>query len=188
MRDWLPAACLWDARLPAGEGILERMRVDALIAATKTGNDWLPGHQQKLLERWLAAYPVQVRGRLLVGTFRVQPTAADEIERHVEKALGTKYEWRFTGTSAAWRMLRHYRGSRVSIQVDGDVGDLRKALRALPDPSGNLIVLRELGPLARQGTQAGLAHPALVYSELMTSGDDRAVETATLISDKVWRK
>lgn len=171
----------------AVSAMLERMRIDGTIDATRAGARWAHGQRRRLFEQWLAAYPVQIRGRLLVGSFRVPVRTPDEIERHIEKVLN-KQDWQLGGTSAAWRMLRHYRGSRVTIQIEGDPANVTKLLRAIPDPNGDLIILRELSPLAKKGDAAGLAHPLLVYSELMSSGDERAVETANLLFDKVWQE
>jgi hypothetical protein len=172
----------------AVSAMLERMRVDGTTFQTKTGPAWAPGQRKRLLERWLAAYPVQVRTRLLVGTFRVPAKTPDDIEAHVATAMGDHHQWELTGTSAAWKMVRHYRGSRVSIQIDGDVGDVKKRLRAIPDPAGELVILQGLGPLAKKGTQDGLAHPLLVYSELMTSVYDREIETAELLLVQAWQE
>ena len=67
---------------------------------------------------------------------------------------------------------------KASVHVADRMPDLPRKLRALPDPEGRLLVLRTPIPLAFEGTGPLLAHPLLVYAELLSSNDDRAHEAA----------
>jgi hypothetical protein len=57
---------------------------------------------------------------------------------------------------------------------------VRRKLRIIPDKSGPLIFLRSFGtvPFWRETGPLPLAHPWLIYSELMYSSDPRAHEAA----------
>ena len=166
----------------------QRMKLDGIARPAKKGRSWMPGQRRRLLEHWLAAYPTQIRPRLLVGTFQLKAATPEEMERHVHAALDGTYDWQLAGTSAAWKMTHHYRAGNVCIQTAGNEAEIRRQLRAIPDQNGPFSMLRSIGPLAVNENDPTLAHPLLVYSELMTSGDDRAIETAEMIFDKAWQE
>jgi hypothetical protein len=163
------------------------MKRDGIVRPAKTGVSWMPGQRRRLLERWLAAYPTQIRPRLFGGTFRLKAATPEAMEHQVHAALDGTYDWQLAGTSAAWKMTQHYRAGSVCIQTAANEAEIRRQLRAIPDPNGPFLMLRSIGPLAVNESDPTLAHPLLVYSELMTSGDDRAIETAEMLFNKAWQ-
>jgi hypothetical protein len=71
----------------------------------------------------------------------------------------------------------------LPIFVDSFPDQLRRRLRILADKSGPLILLRSFGtvPFWRETEPFPIAHPWLIYSELMYSSDPRAHEAAEKI-------
>jgi len=66
------------------------------------------------------------------------------------------------------------------VFIDPLTDNLQRELRVLPDKTGPIIFMQSFGPLTRwkkiQGTQ--IAHPWLIFTELMQSEDPRAHEAA----------
>ena len=85
-----------------------------------------------------------------------------------------------TGGPAAFILQKFYRGLEFPSSVDAFPEQLRRQLRILPDKTGPLIFLRSFCtiPFWRDANSFPLAHPWLIYSELMNSADPRAHEVA----------
>lgn len=88
--------------------------------------------------------------------------------------------WSVTGGPAAQALQKFYRGLELPIFVDSFPDQLRLRLRIIPDKTGPLIFLRSFGtiPFWRETKPFPLAHPWLIYAELMYSSDPRAHEAA----------
>ncbi|MBI5547223.1 MAG: hypothetical protein HY901_25355 [Deltaproteobacteria bacterium] len=157
-----------------------RLSAQGLLATAR-------GHSQlvrprDLLDRWLNAYVESVRPRWLVGRFHTQADV-EELQRSLPGALAA-ITWALSGTGAAWRMTRFYRGEETVLLVDSPPPDIAKRLRALPSESGKLTILKLGMPLAFEGVEPNLAHPLLVYSELLASRDPRTRDTAEGIRER----
>jgi hypothetical protein len=95
-----------------------------------------------------------------------------------------------TGGPAAHALQKFYRGSELPIFLNSFTEQLRRQLRIIPDKSGPLIFLRSFGtiPFWRETAPFALAHPWLIYSELMYSSDPRAHEAAEEIKREFLSK
>ena len=85
-----------------------------------------------------------------------------------------------TGGPAAYTLQKFYRGLELPVFIDAFSDQLRRRLRILPDKIGPIILLRSFGtvPFWRNTDPFPLAHPWLIYTELMNSPDPRAHEAA----------
>ena len=159
---------------------LARLSAQGFVATTRENARLV--RPRDLLDRWLNAYAESVRPRWRVGRFHAQ-SDVDGLQRSLPDALaGTT--WALSGAGAAWRMTRFYRGEQTVLLVDSPPHDLAKRLRALPSESGELTVLEVGMPLAFDGVEPNLAHPLLVYSELLASQDPRARDAAEGIRER----
>ena len=134
-----------------------------------------------VLDRWLAGYATTVRPRLLVGTFRTPDKDPNELERRIEEVLGTDEQWVWGGGAAAMRLTKFYRGPETVVHVPRWRADFPKQLKALKAHDGPLVVLQPLEQLALEGVVPRTAHPLMVYTELLATGDPRAREAAAEI-------
>jgi len=131
-----------------------------------------------VLDRWLAGYTNAVRPRLLIGRYRTEDKDPQELEHRVEDVLGKDAEWAWGGGAAAMRLTQHYRGETTVLHVANPPADLRRRLRAQRDADGPFVLLNVPGRVAFDGVLPRTVHPLLVYTELLTTGDERARETA----------
>jgi hypothetical protein len=91
-----------------------------------------------------------------------------------------------TGAPAAFRLQRFYRGEQIPILLGTAPDCLTRDLKLLPDKNGAVILLRGFGTLFPWRVERGLpvAHPWLIYAELLHEGGGRAIEAATEIREK----
>jgi hypothetical protein len=163
----------------ASAEMLARLVADGLLTETRSGRR--VARPKQLIERWLGVYP-DVRRRWLQGTYRTAGSV-EQTESAVESALqGAR--WAFGGTAAEMRLLSHYRGTQTVVHVARPAPDLPRAIRAMPDRNGPITVLVTPMPLAFEGVAPHTAHPLLVYSELLVSGDERANAAAELVAER----
>jgi hypothetical protein len=137
--------------------------------------------KSRLQEELLRGYERALRPKLLIGRFRSADSDLDGMLASVRKAFAdVSIRWSVTGGPAAHALQKFYRGLELPIFVDSFPDQLRRRLRILPDKSGPLILLRSFGtvPFWRETEPFPIAHPWLIYSELMYCSDPRAHEAA----------
>lgn len=147
----------------------------------KSGRVFEIHDQPRLQEELLRGYEGILRPKLLIGRFRSPQNDLDSTIAEFNKAFrDLSIRWSVTGGPAAYALQRFYRGSELPIFMDSFPDQLRRRLRILPDKTGPLILLRSFGsvPFWREAEPFPLAHPWLIYSELMNSTDPRAHEAA----------
>ncbi len=157
----------------------ERLDAGGEVLTTRRGRVWSPKGWRDALDRWLVGWRDTLRPRLIVGRFTPAERDPSALEARIAPALDALGAWRWGGTAAGFRLTGHYRGPRTVVHLDAAVPEARlaKALRALPDPAGTLVVMRTPGPVAFEGVTDDTVHPLLAYAE-MNDGDERALEAA----------
>jgi hypothetical protein len=154
---------------------------DGFIGRTTKG--WRIIRYDDLLERWLIGYNEIIRRRIFNGSYKTRISDPEEREAKVEESLKSYPDnWAWGETSAAWRMVKYYRGESTTLHLASIPPSLILKMEALPSAEGNLVFMRPLGPLSMQGTLEHVVHPLLVYTQLITSNDPRAMETAREIA------
>ena len=154
---------------------LARLQEQALLVNTRAGLQIV--RYGELLDRWLSAYAELVRPRWLVGRYRTQTNDPEALEAKLAE-LNADTTWALGGGAAAWRMTHFYRGPETVVHVLQPPSDLPRHLRAIPAQDGPLTILHTPGVVAYQGAEPNLAHPLLVYTEMLASGDPRMREAA----------
>jgi hypothetical protein len=148
---------------------------------------------RELLDRWLQAYAEAVRSSWLFARCRTEvadPRALEVViervcrNRESEGASREPWRWAYGGAAAAHRMLAFGRGAETLIHLSRVPVDLLEQLRAVRAPDGALTILHTPGELAYQGAKLHLAHPLLIYSELLISDEPRATRAANAIREQ----
>ncbi len=138
--------------------------------------------RSELRDRWLSAYADIVRPAWLIGRYRTRTTDPEQLEQEMESAW-TDEIWALGGGAAAWRMTGFHRGIETVVHVRRLPADAIRGLKAIPDPQGHLTVLGTPGTIAYQGTERHLAHPLLVYTEMVSSSEPRLRESAAELEE-----
>ena len=147
----------------------------------KVNGRFLPFPPRDFADQLLAGYRQILRPRLAIGRFRTRGNDFEELLgrlRHEEEA--GNLEFSLTGGLAAFRLQRFYQGLTMAAYVRPNAPDLPRRLRLLPDWNGSVALLKGFGDLAFWKELEGvrIAHPWLIYAELMSEADPRSHESA----------
>lgn len=129
----------------------------------------------------LRAYEQALRPKLVINRFRAaEPFTGKFLEKIRATFAKASLKWSLTGGLAAFELQRFYKGPEIPIFVESIAQTTLRELRVLPDHNGPLILLRAFGtvPFWKQIRGSTIAHPWLIYCELMYSSDPRAHEAA----------
>ena len=163
-----------------------RLIDEGYVFEAKTMVRWHPERRKDALNLWLHGYETVVRPSLVLGTYRTQDASPDELEQRITRVFSDSKaaEFRWGGSAAGFRLTGHYRGQSTVIHLNNTVPrDLHRQLRALKDPSGNLVLLDAFGSINWQAGKETV-HPLLVYSEMLHEGGERAREAARELYEK----
>jgi len=156
---------------------LERLEARRMLVRGQTAS--VASQREELIDQFVHGYVATLRPRLLVGTFRTrrpEPNVLDKVlPRHLRGLT-----WGWGGDAGAYRLVAHYRSPRTTVHLASAPADLPTRLEALPSPDGELDVLGIPGPLALD-MRSKLAHPLLIYAELLSTGDPRSREQAHML-------
>ncbi len=148
---------------------------------------WFPDRLDDAVAMFVTGYGTVLRKKLVVSRYRTPDRELDACERRIADTLGDHPGWAFGGGSAAQRLTRHYHGPNVTVHLLEPTQQTLRAMKAVPDREGPVVVLRSPGAVGLTGSKAHLAHPLLVYAELMHEGGERAREAAAEIL-RAWRE
>jgi hypothetical protein len=162
----------------------QRLTQTGVLHATRT--ELKIADRKALEEDFLGGYERVLRPQLLLGRFR--PLERDPntlLEKFKQWAGQNEVPWAVTGAPAAFQLQRFYRGEEVPVFIGTAPDRLTRDLKLLPDKNGTVALLREFGTLFPWRVEGGvpIAHPWLIYAELLHEGGPRAVEAATEIRE-----
>ena len=132
----------------------------------------------KLVNRWLEAYPTEIRPKLNPKRF----TAPDR-NWWIQGDLN-RYGVLLGGETAAAALTKHLHPENGVLFARGDIHELVKALRLRADPLGNLTVMdRFWEGEVLQVNKTPIAPPLLICAELLAEGGERNMEAVKMIRD-----
>jgi hypothetical protein len=135
--------------------------------------------KKDLLERWLTAYPEQLRHKQVIGRYRI--AGNDKPIFDIDIQVGEHYQG---GEIAAARMTGYLKPQIATIYVTGPPGKLILRNRMQKDPHGNIEILETFWDHHRFNINDGMVPPLLVYADLLATGDPRNLETAKIIYEQ----
>lgn len=135
--------------------------------------------KKELLERWVAAYPEQLKPKKLLGTFKAtNPDWWKDAELPRRQAY-------WGGETAAAKLTEQLKPQGATIYT--------KELKALAewmvrnkirkDPNGNIEIIERFWNFEPDGEYPALVHPILIYADLLATADARNIETARIVYD-----
>lgn len=141
------------------------------------------------MDLWVGGYGGRLRPKLIIGQYQPPETELAETLSHLQRELADmKMSWALTGGFAADLLTRHFRGDQPSFFVQEWPSDLTRRLKWLPSAQGPVTVLRQFSPLVvfdlERPRTLPIAHPLLVYAELVFQGRERELETANLLYER----
>lgn len=133
--------------------------------------------KQRLLERWVAAYPARLRPELMVGKY----AAPDPHWWEQAQIKGFGAYW--GAEIAAARLTQYLKPQVVTIYVRDLPGRLLAAHQLRKDVRGNIEVLKAFWNIDCDWVDREIVHPLLAYADLLATGDARNLETAKRLYD-----
>jgi hypothetical protein len=143
--------------------------------------------REKLVDAFVAGYNDVLRPRLLIGRFRAFEHDPERLLPNVAAATARLgIDWAATGAPAAYALNRFYRGEEVPLFLKRFTPELQRELRLVTDRNGPVVLLRAFGHQTAWRTVGNLAvaHPWLIYAELLREAAPRALEAAEQIRQK----
>ncbi len=133
--------------------------------------------KEKLLKRWITAYPEILRPKLIKGRYKTVKNNwwEDTDIRDFDAYWG--------GEVAAAYLTNYLRPDTVTIYTTQPIGRLVLKNKLKKDPDGNVEVLNAFWNFQHFNLNNNLVPPILVFADLMATGDTRNIETAGMIYD-----
>jgi hypothetical protein len=136
-------------------------------------------NRKELFKRWISAYPEQLRPKLIIGRFRTRH--AHDWWRKVQ--LPSDAFW--SGEVAAQLLTRYLRPEKVTIYSESNLPKLQAQYGLQRDPNGDIELLRRFWKFDQwEKKELQTAPPLLVYADLISTANDRNLETAEIIYDQ----
>jgi len=134
--------------------------------------------KENLLQRWVAAYPEQLRPKLPLGRFR------GENGWWQQKTLDPfKAQW--GGEVAAAKLTQYLQPQIITIYTaPQELDQLLIKNRLKRDQTGDVEILKRFWKPSEIWKYEDLVHPILIYADLLATGNERNIETAKMIYDQ----
>lgn len=134
--------------------------------------------KEKLLERWVTAYPEKLRPKLVLERFT-------GTEKWWQTAELNEKEAQWGGEVAAAKMTKYLKPQDVTIYIDPKyLNNLAGKNKLHKNKDGNVEVLKCFWGKNEENIKTETVHPILVYADLMATADQRNIETAKVIFEK----
>jgi hypothetical protein len=175
-----PEAEKWPVRqMAANAGISKSKAAQIRQQLLETKQTQSPAHG-RLEHVLLSGYAEVLRPKLLWGRFRSRESPMDFTNHLLDRLVPLGVRFSLTGGPAAELLQHFYRGPDTPLFLDRWNVDIQKGLELLPDRQGPVTILRAFGePVFWKTLQSvTVAHPWLIYAELMHSEDPRGHEAA----------
>ena len=133
--------------------------------------------KEKLLRRWVTAYPEQLRPKKMLGRYK----APDPDWWKDAELPPLQVYW--GGETAATKLIKYLKPQVATIYAR-NLEPLTKWLvknRLKKDPYGDIEILRKFWKFDHNWRYEALVHPLLIYADLIATGDPRNIETAEII-------
>jgi len=143
----------------------------------------------QLLERLAQGYQNVLKPRLIINRFRAPDASLELFLKRSRQVLGqVGVQWSITGGWAAYRLQKFYKGQELTMFTENLGAAHLRQLRLLPDAKGQVLILRSIGAPCfwKKIDDVFIAHPTLLYAELLQSLDPRAHEAAESLKEEYW--
>lgn len=134
--------------------------------------------KQRLLDRFVEEYPKKLRRQLLLGKFRGDQDWWEKKETGFENAL-------WGGEVAAAKMVNYLKPQNITVYVKQQLlNEFLLKNRLKRDVNGEAEILKLFWEPDNLAEQNELAHPILIYADLIATADQRNIEAAKVIYEQ----
>ena len=135
-------------------------------------------NKKELLKEWILGYPDKIKPRYFAGKYQMQnPEMLKDIYlKHFGVLLG--------GETAAARITKYLRPLLHTIYIGGKLGEFILKHYLKKNSDGNIEFIKKFWNFTDDNEINDLAPIVLIYTDLITSGDPRNIETANIIYER----
>lgn len=131
-----------------------------------------------LLQRWVTAYPEQLRPKQILGRYRGEPGWWQQ-----KRLDPLRAQW--GGEIAAEKMTRYLKPELITIYAAAQyLNQLLLENRLKTDITGDVEILERFWKPTAEQQPEDLVPPFLVYADLLATGNQRNLETAKMIYEQ----
>ena len=132
----------------------------------------------KLLDRWATTYPEQLRPKLVIGRYTVRDKTWWKLA-----ALHNFHAY-WGGEVAAAKLTNYLKPEQITIYVREQAARLQLEFGMKKDPDGEIELLKVFWDRQCDFDDKDVTPTLLTYVDLLTTGDQRNIDTATIIHDQ----
>jgi len=133
---------------------------------------------EDLLNRWVTAYPEQLRPKKMIGLYRT-----DNWDWWKNADI-KKFNAFWGGEVAAALLTKYLKPQKITIYTKQPMGRFLLKNKIKKDPNGDIEILRVFWDFEENCLNNEVVHPLLIYADLLATGDARNIETARIIYER----
>lgn len=156
--------------------------LDDLRFVVKTKNKRYLRNKKELLERWILAFNDVLRPRLLKKRFRFSNNEAyNKWQQLPLNEMPGRNVW--GGEPGASILTKQLQPQDYTIYTDGGWQNIATKLKLIPDNDGDVEILAIFWKEDETTDYKNIAPILIILAELMSSGKERNIETAKIITE-----
>lgn len=134
--------------------------------------------KKDLLNRWITAYPEQLRPKQIIGLYRAENR--DWWQQADMRDLNIFWG----GEVAAAQLTEFLKPQNITVYTNKPVGEFLLRYRIRKDPQGDIEILRMFWNFEIDLPHKNMVPPLLIYADLLATGEARNIETARILYEK----
>lgn len=135
-------------------------------------------NKKKLLREWTLGYPEKIKPKYFTGKYQID-------NPEIIKTIDLKYFGALLGGETAAAQLTNYLRPLIHMVYIGDkLGEFILRNRLKKNHNGNIEIVKKFWNFTDDNEINNIVPAILVYTDLITTGDPRNIETANIIYEK----
>lgn len=134
--------------------------------------------KEDLLNRWVTAYPEQLRPKKMIGLYRT-----DNWDWWKNADI-KKFNGFWGGEVAAALLTKYLKPQKITIYTNQPMARFLLKNKIKKDPNGDIEILQVFWGFEENWLNNEVVHPLLIYADLLATGDARNIETARIIYER----
>ena len=139
-------------------------------------------NKKELLNKWINAYEEKLKPALEIGRFRFLKNEEFLAWKKLAIKSGKTY---WGGEPGADLLTNHLHPAILTMYTEETRTELIKNYRLIPDVDGNVKVFQKFWNF--DDVNYSIAPPLLIYADLLHTNENRCIETATILYEKILR-
>ena len=135
-------------------------------------------NKKELLKQWILGYPKKIKPKYFFGKYQTE-------NPEFIRATDFKYFGALLGGETAAAQITNYLRPLIhTIYIGDKLGEFVLRNRLKKNPNGNVEIVKKFWNFADDNEIKNIVPAILVYTDLITTGDPRNIETANIIYER----